>query len=131
MADHTAAQREANYQQRVRVARYALEDIPILPIEWFVHDNNLLEHEIERNGESFRFTKSHFSNYKPTLVGYELWVPQITPTGGLDDTPIRLWVENPQVDTEVNRRATMDALRLLIRDRNLVSGRIDIDVYYA
>ncbi len=132
MGDLTAAQLDTNYQERARVARYALEDLQGLDDEWFVHDNKLLRHEIKRDGEGFLFLKSHFSGseFEPSLVGYDMYVPQITDKG-FKKVPIRLWVEHPKADAGINRTATMDALRQLIRDRNLVSGRVDIDVYYA
>ena len=68
---------EIHFQQVVRVATYAIEDLASLSeTEWFTHDNQQRKHQIKRDGEEFTFRKSHYSRYKPTYIGYDLETPQ-------------------------------------------------------
>ncbi len=127
----TEAQKDANYRELVRVTSYALEDVQTLDAAWFVHDNGLLEHTIERNGECFPLKKSHYSNYDPTLIGYDLGVPQITMDGSIQVRKFGLWVAHPKADADINRQAVTDALRKLISNRVQSSAQVDIDSFYA
>lgn len=114
-AAEQAAQAEADFQQVVRVATYAIEDLPNLDREtWFKHDNVTLSHDIVRNGEAFTFEKTLFSRIKPTFIGYELHIPLST---GM--STFAIYVRDPVEDTAVNRRAASRALERFTTIRNL------------
>lgn len=113
------------YETLVRVVTYALEDIPTLNNKWFVHDNKEHEHDIERNGETFKFMKKHYTKYDPKTIGFDLEVPD---ADGVVQTHT-LWVKNPQTDTSINRRATIGALKLLISVPNKKNAQVEATQY--
>ncbi|KAI0737956.1 hypothetical protein C8Q80DRAFT_1348024 [Daedaleopsis nitida] len=115
---------DADYQQISRVVTYALEDLGGLSDEWFVHDKHERTHVITRGQEEFDFTKSHFSKYDPTCIGFDLQVPQ---TAGL--TFFTLWIQHPRSDTGANRRATEAALLRLKNTRNVKQIQVDARLY--
>ena len=114
----SASQAEADFQRLVRVATYAIEDLPNLDqIRWFTHDGEKLDHRIRRNGEAYLFSKSHSSypESKPMYIGYELCIAQST--GWKIYT---IWVCDPVEDTAVNRKAAAKALERFTTMRNLM-----------
>ena len=123
-AQRQAAQRQADYQQVVRVVTYAIEDLPHLPDEWFVHMDITGRHTIVRNGEQFAFNRQGFSQANPSVIGFELYVPQAS---SLRPARISLWIENPHQNVAVNRRATRGALERIIARGNLNISTCQVD----
>ena len=95
----------------IRTVTCALDRLSTLDDAWFVYDAAEMSYAaVVHDGEELLFAKTSHSKIKPPMLAFSLKVPQ---SAGRK-VELSLWIQNPQQDTAVNRRATRGALERLL-----------------